>query len=134
RRLRRLPGRRLFQYRNGGGIVARVRASEVNAFLRDLAGKRISLKDFRTLCACAHVLERLAKTKPAASERQRRRQVREAVEGAAIELANTPAICRKSYVHEIVVGAFEQVEAVRTPKPGKGMSPGEKMLAKIVVS
>lgn len=134
RRLRRVPGRRLFQYRNGGGSVLRVRATEVNTFLRDLAGKNISLKDFRTLCACAHVLEQLAETEPASSERQRRRQVRDAVEGAALELANTPAICRKSYVHEIVVNAFEQGQLIRAPKPSKGLSPGEKMLAKIVVA
>src|SRR5262245_40175193 len=78
RRLRRLPGPRLFQYRTDDGSILRVRATEVNAFLRDLAGKRISLKDFRTLSACAHVLEQLAQTKRASSERQRRRQVRDA--------------------------------------------------------
>lgn len=134
RRLRRLPGPRLFQYRTDDGSILRVRATEVNAFLRDLAGKRISLKDFRTLSACAHVLEQLAQTKRASSERQRRRQVRDAVQSAAIELANTPAICRKSYVHESVVNAFEQGELVRGPKPSRGLSPGETMLAKIVLA
>ena len=48
KRLRRLPGRRLFQYRDAEGNIRRVRAAEVNAFLRDLSGRRISLKDFRT--------------------------------------------------------------------------------------
>ncbi len=67
----------------------------------------ISLKDFRTLLASASVLEALARTEPAASERQRRRQVLKAVRAAADDLANTPAICRKSYVHDTVVAAFE---------------------------
>jgi len=105
--LRRLPGRRLFQYRAESGDVRHVTAREVNAFLREIAGAQISLKDFRTLLASASALEALARTEPAASERQRRRQVLKAVRAVADDLANTPAICRKSYVHAIVVAAFE---------------------------
>jgi DNA topoisomerase I len=105
--LRRLPGRRLFQYRAESGDVRHVTAREVNAFLREIAGARISLKDFRTLLASASALEALARTEPAASERQRRRQVLNAVRAVADDLANTPAICRKSYVHATVVAAFE---------------------------
>jgi DNA topoisomerase I len=105
--LRRLPGRRLFQYRNGDGVLRRVTARDVNTFLRDIAGVDISLKDFRTLVASANVLDCLARATPAASERKRRKQVLEAVRLAAEDLANTPAICRKSYVHDTVVAAFE---------------------------
>jgi DNA topoisomerase I len=105
--LRRLPGRRLFQFRGEDGAVRAVRAEDVNRFLRELADAQISLKDFRTLCASASALDMLARTLPAASARQRRRQVLEAVRAAAAELHNTPTICRKSYIHQTVVSAFE---------------------------
>jgi DNA topoisomerase-1 len=84
-----------------------VTAREVNGFLRELAGVKISLKDFRTLLASAAVLETLARQTPAASARQRRRQVLEAVRAVAEELDNTPAVCRRSYIHATVVTAFE---------------------------
>src|SRR5262249_19342933 len=58
-RLATLPGRRLCQYRDGDGAIHPIRAREINAFLRVIAGARISLKDFRTLCATARVLDRL---------------------------------------------------------------------------
>jgi DNA topoisomerase I len=106
--LRRLPGRRLFQYRDEAGAVQRVTSAQVNVFLRQLAGVRISLKDFRTLMASAAVMESLARVTPAASARGRNRQIKEAVKASAEELANTPTICRKSYVHETVVTAFEE--------------------------
>ena len=106
--LRELPGRRLFQYRAASGDVRHVTAHEVNGFLREIAGVHISLKDFRTLLASASVLETLAHIEPAASERQRRKQVLAAVRVAADDLANTPAICRKSYVNGTVVAAFEE--------------------------
>jgi DNA topoisomerase-1 len=105
--LQQLPGRRLFQYRAEDGGSRHVNAREVNAFLREIAGVHISLKDFRTLLASASVFETLARATPAATERKRRKQVLEAVRIAAGDLANTPAICRKSYVHQTVVAAFE---------------------------
>jgi DNA topoisomerase-1 len=105
--LRELPGRRLFQFRGDDETVRPVRAREVNAFLREIAGEKISLKDFRTLLASASVLEALARAAPATSERKRKKQVLEAVRAAAEDLTNTPAICRKSYVHDTVIAAFE---------------------------
>jgi DNA topoisomerase-1 len=111
--LSQLPGRRLFQYRATDRSVRSVTAQEVNEFLREIAGAKISLKDFRTLLASASVLETLARSKPATNGRLRRKQVLEAVSAAADDLANTPAICRKSYVHEIVVAAFENGELER---------------------
>jgi DNA topoisomerase-1 len=106
-RLLQLPGRRLFQYRSEEGGLRSVKTQEVNEFLRQIAGVNISLKDFRTLMASAGVLETLAAEAPAKSERQRRKQVLAAIRAAAEDLDNTPAICRKSYVHDTVVEAFE---------------------------
>src|SRR4029079_10501617 len=105
--LRELPGPRLFQYPMPDGQTRPVTAIEVNTFLREIAGVKISLKDFRTLSASAAALEALAHVEPAASERGRRRQVKAAVTAVSEKLANTPAICRKSYVHQTVVAAFE---------------------------
>ena len=105
--LRQLPGRRLFQYRTETGELRAPSAHDVNGFLREIAGVEISLKDFRTLLASVSVLDALASAAPATSPRARRRQVLDAIREAAADLGNTPAICRKSYVHETVVNAFE---------------------------
>jgi DNA topoisomerase I len=135
--LRRLPGRRLFQYQAEDGTVRRVNARDVNAFLREIAGTKISLKDFRTLLASASVLDALARIKPAASAHQRRKQVLEAVSAAAEDLANTPTICRKSYVHETVVTAFENGVLERfseTLKNCRSPTRRAKVLAQIIAT
>src|SRR6185437_3763095 len=44
--LQTVPGKRMFQYRDGNGIVRGVSTTSVNAFLREIAGIKISLKDF----------------------------------------------------------------------------------------
>ena len=132
--LSRVPGRRLFQYRNGERGVQPANAGEVNQFLRELAGVDISLKDFRTLLASVSVLDALARAEPASSKRARRRQILDAICEAAAELGNTPAICRKSYVHESVVNAFEDgalerfAEILRT---SRSTAKRAKVLAKV---
>lgn len=107
KRLGALPGPRVFQYRNEDGAVLAVRRREVNAMLRTVAGRAVSLKDFRTLIACSNALEHLAEMEPKPSERGRKRQLLATMREVAAELANTPAVCRKSYVHAAVVDAFE---------------------------
>lgn len=106
-RLRQLPGPRLFQYRDAAGETRAVRAADVNAYLQQIAGKPVSLKDFRTLVASAGVLDALAGAPPASSARGRSAQVATAVRAAADLLQNTPTVCRKSYVLPAVVAAFE---------------------------
>lgn len=132
RRLSDLPGRRLFQYRDGEGGVRPVRAQDVNRFLRDIAGRPISLKDFRTLLASTRALSALAATEPASSARGRRSQVREAVTAIAGELANTPTVCRTSYVHDAVVTAFEEGRLGRIARRARSPLATAEALARIV--
>lgn len=133
RNLLAVPGRRLFQWRDDSGEARPIRADDVNAFLHEVAGARISLKDFRTLVASAAALRALAATEPAPSHRRRLRQVRAVVEEVAETLANSPTVCRTSYVHETVVAAFE-AGALKGRKAGRLRSPaGEaEMLARVV--
>jgi DNA topoisomerase-1 len=135
--LRTVPGKRMFQYRDKSGTVRAVSTASVNAFLREIAGIKISLKDFRTLMASAVVLESLSRISPAASQRGRKKQVLEAVRAAADELSNTPAICRKSYVHDTIVTAFEDGILERFAATMKGyrtQAKREALLAQVVTA
>jgi DNA topoisomerase-1 len=135
--LLQLPGKRLFQYRDESGKLRSVRRRDVNEFLYATAGVRISLKDFRTLLASTFVLEKLAHIPPAENERMRKRQMRDAVTAAAGELANTPTVCRRSYVHDTVFAAFENGALKRLSpklKQCRSESGRERVLAQIVAS
>src|SRR6202000_88459 len=135
--LRELPGKRMFQYRDASGTVRPVSTTTVNTFLREIAGIKISLKDFRTLMASAVVLESLSRVSPAASERGRKRQVLDAIRAAADQLSNTPAICRKSYLHDTIVTAYEEVILERfaaTLKTQRVQFKREQLLAQVVTA
>ena len=135
--LQSLPGRRMFQYRDASGIVRTVSTTTVNGFLREIAGIKISLKDFRTLMASAVVLESLSRISPAKSARGRKRQVLDAIRAAADRLSNTPAICRKSYVHDTIVTAFEDgiLERFAATMTGpRTQKKREQLLAQVVMA
>ena len=127
-----LPGRRLFQYRDGQGQLRQVRAADVNSFLREVSGSRISLKDFRTLLASTSVLSTLSAIEPAESDRARRLQIRKAVEEASVALANTPTVCRASYVHDSVIAAFEDGTLPQIANAGRKSEGAVLALARVV--
>jgi len=135
KRLCNLPGRRIFQYRNDNGKVVALRRRDVNAMLQEVTGRPVSLKDFRTLIASATALTQLATIEPKTSNRGRRRQLLAIMRSVAAELANTPAVCRRSYVHAVIVDAFESGELRRlTRRAGIPTSAAqrEKMLASLL--
>jgi len=132
KRLATLDGPRMFQYRNGDGAVLALRRREVNAVLRTVAGRAVSLKDFRTLIACSNALEHLAEMEPKPSERGRKRQLLATMREVAAELANTPAVCRRSYVHAAVVDAFESGALRRAARVSRSAASRERLLLKML--
>jgi DNA topoisomerase I len=130
--LQRLPGRRLFLYRDDEQVRA-IRVRDVNAFLCGMASCKISLKDFRTLRASIGVVKALARTERGESQTRRKRQVKQAIQLAADDLANTVTICRKSYVHGAVLEAFEQGTLTGKAKASnRRPPPARRILADLV--
>lgn len=135
RKLRKLPGARLFQYRGEDGRRHAVTAAQVNAYLGEVTGASITAKDFRTLAATADAALRLARIVPEEKPRARQRQVNSVVKEIADGLGNTPAVARKSYVHRRVVEAFESGELAKLSsriKTRRSQSKGEAIVAALV--
>lgn len=106
RRLGSLPGRRLLVYQSDDGGMAQLRARHINEYLKELAGHRITAKDFRTFQATALAADVLAELTPAESESGRNRQIAGVMREIAEVLGNTPAMVRGSYVHGVVLDYF----------------------------
>lgn len=110
---RRGGGGHLFAYRDGRRWVE-MASSEVNAYIKDIAGDDYSAKDFRTWSGTVHAAAVLARSDPAAapSAAARKRLVVAAVKETAAYLGNTPAVCRKSYIDPGVVDRFDAGETI----------------------
>ena len=82
-------------------------ATDLNAYLGRVSGKPVTAKDFRTLYASAVALDHLSTIGPPPSQAACRRAIAEIARAISAELANTPAVTRKSYIHPLVIERFE---------------------------
>lgn len=109
------PGARLFRYREDGrwhDLTAR----DVNEYLHDTLGVPFSAKDFRTWGGTLRAATVLAELGPPQGPTDAKRNVVTAMRLVAAELGNTPAICRASYVHPMVIACYvDEGEAIRLP-------------------
>ncbi|MBC7801148.1 MAG: DNA topoisomerase IB [Gemmatimonadaceae bacterium] len=105
-RCRDLPGQDLFQFTDGEGEVHGVGSDDVNDYLRDISGEDVTAKDFRTWAATNLAAEALAAANVHDTKTATKRAVVEAVESVAKRLGNTPAICRKCYIHPAVFEGY----------------------------
>jgi DNA topoisomerase I len=106
RRLQDLPGQELFQYLDESGARRSIGSADVNAYLNEIAGEDFTAKDFRTWAGTVLAALALAEVRAFATAREAKRNVVRAIERVASRLGNTPAICRKSYVHPEVLNAY----------------------------
>jgi DNA topoisomerase-1 len=100
-----IPGQELFQWIDATGRRHRVDSAAVNGYLREASGGEVTAKDFRTWFATLETLQCLRGRK-VGNTRSIKREVKAAVAAVAARLGNTPAVCRKSYIHPRIVSAY----------------------------
>ncbi len=104
-----LPGQDLFQYLDADGARHVVGSADVNAYLREATGADFTAKDYRTWAGSVFALVALRKLEWDTVTEARKHIVGTIKEVARL-LRNTPAVCRKCYVHPAIIGAFEAGE------------------------
>jgi DNA topoisomerase-1 len=105
RRCEELPGQNLFQYLDGDGEPSDVNSEDVNEYLQECSGEGFTAKDFRTWTGTVLAAWALEELGAFGSETEANRQVVTAVESVSEALGNTPAVCRRCYVHPDVFEA-----------------------------
>ncbi len=106
RHLQDLPGQSLFQFKDDAGTLHHIKSSDVNAYIKEIAGGEFSAKDFRTwagtVAASVALRECGASDDPKAGEKN----IAECVKQVAGRLGNTPAVCRKAYIHPAIFESY----------------------------
>jgi DNA topoisomerase-1 len=103
---RDLPGYELFQYIDEEGDRHTIDSADVNDYLREISGEEITAKDFRTWAATNLAALALQEFELFDTEAKRKRAVVRAVEKVAKHLGNTPAICRRCYIHPAIFDGY----------------------------
>jgi len=138
RRCRELPGKELFQYLDENGEPQPIGSADVNEYLKLISGQDFTAKDFRTwagslLAACRLMEEGGAATRPVGSS-----AAVATVRAVAEQLGNTPAVCRKAYIHPLLLACYEDppiLERWDQSARGRvraGLSPAESRLIRFL--
>jgi len=106
RQCRDLPGQELFQYLDDEGRRQDVTSTDVNAYLREVTGQDFTAKDFRTWAGTVLAAKALREADQAPSMSQAKKRLLAVIEAVAGVLGNTRAVCRKSYIHPVVIDAY----------------------------
>ncbi len=103
-----VPGQRLFQYLDEDGQRRSIESADVNAYIRATMGEDFSAKDFRTWAGTLAAARALCLIPKAGSPTEAKRNVNTCVKAVAGLLGNTAAVCRGSYIHPLVLEAYQQ--------------------------
>jgi len=101
-----LPGQDLFQYVDDDGKVQNVTSEDVNEYLRQIAIEDFTAKDFRTWGGTVLAAIALSKQEQFETKKQAKSNIKTAICAVAELLGNTPAVCRKCYIHPVIVEAY----------------------------
>jgi len=149
RQCQQLPGQALFQYADEEGELRGISSTDVNDYIADAAegaeGERFTAKDFRTWHGTVQALEltRLACEPGRIAADGSRYSAKDILAAVAKQLGNTPAVCKKAYVHPAVLALgsalandnedaatalFEKIAGRTIAKPSRGLYAAERRL------
>ena len=109
-----LPGQELFQYIDEDGTWRDVDSADVNDYLREIAGDTFTAKDFRTWAGTLLACWALQEFERVDLQAAVKKNITRAIKSVAQRLGNTPAVCRKSYIHPDVLGAYADGSLLET--------------------
>lgn len=133
RRCAELPGHELFQYLDEDGTRHSVGSCDVNDYLRDAAGAAFTAKDYRTWAGSVQALALLRRV-PQQDVAHASKQIVETVRTVAEVLRNTPAVCRRCYIHPVVLDTFEagMLAALQVRRTPRGLRVDEAAFAALL--
>ncbi|CAD7798463.1 hypothetical protein CHRY9390_00340 [Chryseobacterium aquaeductus] len=136
-----IPGKELFQYYDDEGNRHAVDSGMVNEYIKELSGEDFTAKDFRTWSGTVNALIAFKEIGYAENNSQYKKKVKAALEIVAEHLGNTSTVCRKYYVHPLVINLYEnnsikkyldELEKIEENDGKAGLTHEEKLVLKIL--
>ena len=121
-----LPGQELFQYKDPDGTLHSVSSGDVNDYLHELCSERFTAKDFRTWHGSELALRMLRRHCGSQGKAPTLKQLLAEVSGS---LGNTPAVCRRAYIHPKVLELAADLSAQKDCADFDAVTPKHKAIA-----
>ncbi len=135
-----IPGKELFQYLDDSGHRHCIDSGMVNSYIRDISGGKFTAKDFRTWSGTLHAIAAFKEMGYGETETETKKNIVSALDLVATHLGNTRTVCRKYYVHHVVIDHYtNKTIAKYFPAPGSklnedahGLSADEQIMMQLL--
>lgn len=136
-----IPGKELFQFYDENGQRHAIESGMVNEYIKEISGENFTAKDFRTWSGTVNALLAFKEIGYAENDRDYKKKVKEALENVASHLGNTPTVCKKYYVHPLVINLYEnnsikkyldELDEIEVNDGKAGLTREEKIVMKIL--
>jgi DNA topoisomerase I len=105
---RDIPGKELFQYYDHDGTHKAIDSGMVNDYLKAITGQDFTAKDFRTWVGTIQAINAFGEMDAADTKTQIKKDIIHVLDIVAEHLGNTRTVCKKYYVHPIVIELYER--------------------------
>jgi DNA topoisomerase I len=136
---RDIPGKELFQYYDENGERKTIDSGMVNDYIQQISGEDFTAKDFRTWAGTLRALCELAGCCTDETMQAEKKKITEAIDEVARHLGNTRTVCRKYYIHPLILDLYENGKLHRYAKmldgwgePKDHLTVQEQILMKIL--
>lgn len=136
-----IPGKELFQYYDADGNRHTIDSGMVNAYIGQISGEDFTAKDFRTWSGTVNAFLAFREIGDAETNVQAKKNIAAVLDAVAERLGNTRTVCRKYYVHPLIVSLYEnhtihkyfaELEKIEADDDKSSLTTDEKMIMKIL--
>lgn len=107
KKCKEIPGKELFQYYDEDGNRHPIESGMVNGYIKEISGEDFTAKDFRTWSGTVNALIAFKEIEAQEIEEKKKSKIKRAIDLVACELGNTSTVCRKYYIHPLIINMYE---------------------------
>jgi DNA topoisomerase-1 len=138
-----VPGKELFQFYDEKGNRQTIDSGMVNDYIKEISGADFTAKDFRTWSGTVHAFLALKEIGCCDTATETKRRIVQALDEVSDYLGNTRTVCKKYYVHPVILTLFESkklekyiadIDKIEEDDDKSSLTREEKMVMKILES
>lgn len=139
---RDIPGKELFQYFDENGERHSIDSGMVNDYIKKISGgTEFTAKDFRTWAGSVQALLALKSIGCCETVTETKKRIVEALDTVSQHLGNTRTVCKKYYVHPLILTLYEsgalekytaELDQIEKDDNKTDLTPEEKVVMKIL--
>jgi len=140
---RDIPGKELFQYYDENGERKSIDSGMVNEYVRKISGGDFTTKDFRTWSGTVQAFLALKSIGCCDTQAETKKRIVEVLDIVSRQLGNTRTVCKKYYVHPLILSLYEtkeiekyiaELDEILVDDNKADLTPEEKIVMKILES